>query len=354
MGVMLRVNKLSLIYDNTYRLNSHIQLGVNSTVIHLIVDNKLENKDYKVVYSIIDNHLVVIDGNDRRYIINNKGQKVKEWEIKDYNIDEIYIGEYIDSIGIQNKEETIKDINLGKQLFICTDKNMLDRVILTLYNSNIKGTYIFKLNNTYTLKEICSLIVNNKTEIKFVDGGEITHNINIITNRLRLISKSNMYNIENERYYGIYNRKKFLQATSEVHKITNNLIAISINNTELGLIYKNKLIDRRYNFIGDTSGVKIIHDNKTGENKFIKNNDRILFLQDAETDEYSLYNLYTFKRIGNIKNLKVTSKLNYMYDIKGFEYSIDGVEYTYDVSNSLYVEHNTQISKISEGDRYYE
>ena len=315
------MNKVYLMLDNCYKLNKHIVVGKDNGVIKLILNNIMINNSYKIVYEIIDNHLVAIDMEHNAYIINNKGKIVSKWiHSRLNNIDEYYIGKYLDNLKLNTQLYTSKQIADG---FYISIENLISKIIVRLYfeETKIKGTYKLILWNEYTNYKIESLIVGNKIEIPFIE----TFNKFDVVNNILIINKDLIYKeqyslTDGNKYctinMGIYTKNRLLTKAFRYKVLTNKLIMVYIDNSfnTVVLIYNNELKDTRYKFIGIENG--------------------ILYTQDKDTNENIYYNINTLNRIDNINDLTPIETSDYVYT-RDFQYWLNGKYYYTRIINKV-------------------
>lgn len=184
------MNKYGLIFDNIEVVNNHIQIIKEKTHLKLILNKGLIDKQYKKVYELFDNNLVAIGLDNSREIINNKGEVKRVWKRAQqfgiYNDDEIHIGRFIDSLDTNYKIQKINNDN-KLDISIGIESSDTDKIKLYINKGVARNATKLILYNTMTQIEIHSLIVNNITEIKFIEDNH-THTIRICDNDIRVLT----------------------------------------------------------------------------------------------------------------------------------------------------------------------
>ena len=292
------MNKVELICDVIHRINDNIQIGETERYIKLVLKGRLLDNQYKTVYEIINNHIVAIDEDDTRYIISNTGDIIDSWEDSENNIDEYYIGRYLDNVLKDNI--SLSEI-ISHRLTIVKASNKTVGVMLLIKNTTVKGTYIISLYNVLTYNKIESLIVRDKICTKFIDNN-IVREIHIINKDIKYIRNYDIFN--GYKYIGgnIYNKDIIISPADDYYSYikNNNLVIIKINRDTFGIIYNNSLQETTYKFIG------------------IGVNCKILYTQEKNSGRYILYDVKTLEVINGIEDLSV----NIINDYRQFQYKV--------------------------------
>ena len=295
------MNKVELICNRIHRLNDNIQLGETDTYIKLILKGRIIDKQYKTVYEIVQNHLVAIETDNTRYIISDTGEIIDSWKYSENNIDEYYIGKYLDTV--LNDNISISEIKSHKMI-ITKESNKTADVMLLIHDTAVDGTYIVLLYNFVTFNRIDRLMVNGKLYTKFIENN-ITKEIHIINKDIKYIRNYDIIN--NDKYIGggIYNNDILISQADDYYSYLkdNNLVIIKINKDTFGIIYNNSLQENTYKFIG------------------VKG--KILYTQEKSSDTYILYNLLTLDTIDNIEGLNVSIENGY----RVFDYKLNNKQY---------------------------
>lgn len=316
------MNKIHLIYDTIHKINNNIQIGETSEVLNIIVKGRILDKQYKTVYEIVSNHLVAIGIDGTRYIINNQGNIEMEWAYNRLdNKDEIYIGKYLDNLGILTKDIVIMEVitsSDSSRFCISKERGIPRMVSLRVIDSDkLNGVYIYTLYNSDTDKSIDSLIVNNKTEIKFISDTGYVNQVTVINERLRYICKyDNRYE---QISSGIYNRNKLITLTDTYYEVNDNLIVVYLNDCThtLGIIHNNRLKNKAYSFVAEKYG--------------------ILYVQDKHTGKWGLYDTDSLKGLKGVKNVRISIIKDYSFNILELEYYVNDIKLNTTLYNVLRV-----------------
>ena len=305
------MNKLRLVYDRVHILNKDIQIVEEEDNLRLILRGIIQDIEYVKAFELIDNNIVIIDTNERRYIISNSGEIIASWEMMT-DSDAVNIGKFIDSLDI---EYIIKNLY--------TDKELLDiNIPFKSYSSNFKlelqetiidNIKLLSLKDLFTNHNINSLIYNGMRENKFIEDNGGT-SIVIINKELRY---KKIYNTDDRVINsGIFNKNTLMVPSYRYEIINKDLVLTSVilKRTKkyidwYTVIYKNKLWNNTY--------FNLVH---------IEGN--ILYLRNSTNNKISLYDINTLQEIENISDIdcsgdrfliKLTYKINGEEQIEEFK-----------------------------------
>ena len=263
--VYMILNKIYLIYDNILDITSSIRVAKDKSNIRIIIDNKLDNGIYYQFKEIIKGVYLLVDGNNNRKIIDSNGDTLESWKCDNSRDTDIYhIGKYLDSLDNVTLQNSINDNN--NLIDIKIDKEYKDYIKYELeiekQQRYIDDLKVISLKDTKTNKEFYRTIGNKGLDIKFIYGNiddndiSVTTYISIIDKYLRYIRRYGFLNNKNTDLCGIYDNNNNLILKCKLYsifnmtRIRNGLIIPIEDSKRYKIIYKGKLKDREYEYLG--------------------------------------------------------------------------------------------------------